>query len=455
MRGCTGARVFRLRPDDLDSGGSTLLCLPFLYSTRTIRRRYSVQAVGVAGPRDHGNSESSSHGLDRNAVELPDSDYMIRKVSVAGTRERVNGARVSHDNHSNSKRVDPLTLTDRLFRAERVAERDPYFLGGNDQPPRHESPEFVPFERSAEDALYPPASVPSTITSYERRAFDRLKALRPHNEVQRGGASTTVPEIARRKPPSSLDAILDQALLEASKPRSTRKEAEKGSEQTERRPRVKLPTVPCDAAMQRQTEFDRIRALLEACETDFDVWKVLQDSILGPITASGLDAEDGKTLSPREEKVMKADLDAKLNIIGQNFSHLMVQTALTMRQKFPSSPLNLAIIPQLRRTGPSAFALGISTRLYNECLSHAIVDNSDVVGVVDIISEMEREVMFPNKDTVGLLHRALDQANQAKQGLYGDAVRVMFGTDRMRKAIKDILAYVVPLRQTLRKAGKL
>ncbi|GAB7341237.1 hypothetical protein MBLNU457_7515t1 [Dothideomycetes sp. NU457] len=326
--------------------------------------------------------------------------------------------------------------------------------------------DFIPFE-SNKNELDSIASGP-TLTESERKVFEQLRNLdykkkRPAENHIEEAEAPPVQRPERKTAASSLDAILDAALAEPPTDltdEAGRHERRKTTDQVLERPPVN-PHVLAElqrAAKVRMLERTRITTLINECRTDHAVWKVLEDSILGPIARLDLDAsEQSKSArgisrrSRRQETASSESVESRLETIGPNLAHLLAYTASTLRQKFPSSPLLAALIPRLRQTGPSAFALGATTRLYNESLAQIVDQNGDFLAVADLMVEMEREVIPLDHWTARLLGQLLEESMNMRSGARGEAAKSFVNTDRVKKAQREILK---PLREWRRTGYK-
>ena len=138
--------------------------------------------------------------------------------------------------------------------------------------------------------------------------------------------------------------------------------------------------------------------------------------------------------------------DSDLMLVGPNFSPLLVKTIQVLRHNFPTSPMASSVVPVLRRTGPSAFALGASTALYNETLGYLFEQTGDLVRIAHMLVEMERAIVQLDDGTLAILTRILDHGRQAARGIYGDAVKTIWARDQTKKALEDIINLTNRLR---------
>ena len=310
--------------------------------------------------------------------------------------------------------------------------------------------EFVPFE-GGEDILSSTLSEPSSsLTQKEKRAFQRLQALAPKFEAVETVKPALVRRADSRTSQSSLDALLDDALSEPSIDGYSRPPSRQ-PEPSEAIPNDKLIKTRV-RRHEIRSERTRIKRRLRRSLTDFELWEVLENDILNPVA----DSYGGTSLltfssDPGQLQIRKVK-DEYLILLGSSVSLLLVDAAQILREHFPTSLLSTSIIPRLRQAGSAAFALGASTELFNMLLSQLVDMNEDMPAVVEVLSEMDRDVIEPDEETIKILTRVLDQTNEVRLGIYGEAVKSLWQTDRMRKAVKDIQRWVQERGENVGKA---
>lgn len=308
--------------------------------------------------------------------------------------------------------------------------------------------DFIPFEndRNELDSI---ASGPS-LTESERRVFQQLRTLddknkRPMKHSSQEVEPPPVQRAERKTAASGLDAILDAALSETPTDLTDEDErrGRRGTTHGEKPPVNPYLMAGIDRTRQvREIELKRITALIDGSKTDHEIWKILEESILGPIARLGLDAVDQPTRGisrKRRQKSTEVSVETQLETIGPNLAPLLSRTANALRTRFRNSSLLIALIPRLRQTGPSAFALGATTALYNDCLNQLVYLRGDYLAVADLVVEMEREVIPFDKRTAKLLGVLIEQSNRMRTGRYGEAAQSFAYTERMKKAIRDIV----------------
>ena len=445
--------------------------LDFLYQTRTLQRWYRDQTGPPSTPERRLPSfrKPDSPGF-RSQEDRRPRDFE-RRGRTADQRSTPRYRRDVPIPGSSSDSAGSLSGADRLFGSATVPKGG--FRRKPDTPldPRNRDTrnlDFVPFE-SDRNQLEPVASG-STLTESERRVFEQLRSLddnanKPKQEDTDAPKPPPVQRVERKTAASSLDAILDAAMADTpvdsdndTDPEQKGESTTGGSEElTAINDLAESQNKSPPAVQTRQLERTRIISQIDKCKTDHAIWEVFERSILAPVASLGLDTVEQSTrgaTSRRGRRSSSGSAESQLEIIGPNLAPSLVHTATTLRTKFPTSPLLLALIPRLRQTGPSAFALGATTSLYNECLAQLVERNGDFLAVADMIAEMEREVIPSDKKTTDLLSSLLEEADYMRSGRYGEAAKSYIATDRVKKAINEVVDTLVQWRREVRFAAR-
>lgn len=143
--------------------------------------------------------------------------------------------------------------------------------------------------------------------------------------------------------------------------------------------------------------YEHTVSAIKNAHSDHQIWEILQRDVFLPITSLDLDGpriklEGFPTTDPEEmldSEVVRLD---PIETIGANFANILRDAAETLRTVFPNSPIQLSLIAELRRLGPTCFALGVTSDLYNFALEHVLLQDSNLSAGLDILDEMDREV---------------------------------------------------------------
>ena len=79
-----------------------------------------------------------------------------------------------------------------------------------------------------------------------------------------------------------------------------------------------------------------------------------------------------------------------LYIISRLYPASLLLALRYLMTHYPSSPLSLALLPQIRALGPTSYVLGASVHFYNLLLRHTWDTYSDLRGMDGLLSEMAR-----------------------------------------------------------------
>lgn len=364
--------------------------------------------------------------------------------------------------------------------------------------------DFIPFDDSSERLL----DRESTVTESERHIFERLRSVGraktpPPTRLQSPLAIYPDRQSARLRATSELDAILDEAVSEmlgetikrssplspspplppsespaptaSSKP-ATQGKNKKGSKTSQAAAAKNVATV----SDVQQTELSRIMYQINKAGTDTALWEVVETEIMDPIKALDLDrSKTSETVAsvgvskgrpPKTKAEVKKDRDLEKakqkkkqeepakeeppdprsrDVVAPNFPQLLFHAAKVLRETYPSSLYNLSILEQLRLIGPSAFALGATTGLYNEAIAYTFETRSDIPAITDLLEDMEKNFVEPNARTRDILAKVNERTLRIRQGFYGDANRAVAAMDRMKKSMNGIDAVFNRIKKEL------
>lgn len=427
--------------------------LPFLYQTHTIQQRTYTKI-------SRGTKTSGSH--DPVSRRRPQQDPAVPY------RQGVKWQRPLLDGSKGGKVVTRLVKLDRFAPPQRE-RRDV-----------RSSTDGVPFENAAQNAVAGFDQDKSTITPRERKAFEKLFGAQKVKEVKKAAeddddekskAKERGSKGKVRKPAQELglDDILDNAMdsiksqERRTKPRFPdvlRPMAEEARDKQKARLADTRENLRTEAV---KRDLDTVNGLLDEAKTDLDLWKTLQEYVLNRVAALDLDqpgtrrqqigAKAWEALKSRlrketeEANVRKTNpakrttpfFDASisdLNTLTANLPAHLLHFMHLMRTSYPSSLLPLNLLPTLKALGPSAFALGASTQLYNAHLSllHAKFP-THLPNLLDVLAEMDREVYAFDDETLGIVQGVLKSVSRAQYGHEGPGVRALFQSEKVRKGV--------------------
>lgn len=432
--------------------------LPFLYDTATLRRFYSDNGSEFGESYDGSSLGSSSAPplrkkrtrpslRERRERPLPTGREGGREESKDWERPRFQDRAESQsyprkqyadrdsglesNSYPRKQYLDRETgLESNSYPRKQYPDRDAGPSPWSSRPKRVFSKpdveeEHVPFEDAKVAAKVEPArEEKTTLSGEERKAFERLRKLAlpkpPSAEPEATKLSKTVEQ--SEELPDALDEVLKEAMANIKNQDSSFKRDMAVSEM-------------------RDKEIKRIVELFKTSRTDVQLWSILDKEVLEPIAALNLDNQNDDGVADRgngkaksttvSEKVEPKDRE----VVMKNFPFLLSSACRSLRGLFPTSPLILAIIPTIRNMGPSVYALGASTKIYNQNIGFVFDNLSDIDRINDILQEMETEVIEPDAITLKMLDQVMMTWQKIRRGLYGEAARVTWETDRFRRSL--------------------
>ncbi|GAB7357119.1 hypothetical protein MBLNU459_g7920t1 [Dothideomycetes sp. NU459] len=299
------------------------------------------------------------------------------------------------------------------------------------------------------------------MTDSERKAFSRLQNL--GGQKTQSGQATKKPRTASSRTSfMSLDDVLNEAIanVKAESPsgnveaeplvaQGTGAERPDAHSRVQRKPRKDGKNARVDLNQIRQDEIVRIDTLMKNASTDLELWKVLQKEVLDPVRALKLDDDthiksDG-TGDGRRTHAKPVNRETVMPI----FPVLLTRASENLGTVFPASSLVFSIIPEIQRMGPSAYALGASARLFNHSMALSFQKYTDPDAVIELLEEMEKQFIEPSRATLRLLSNIMFTRKKVRSGVYGDAVKMLWETERFKKPLNALSEWKSKVENTI------
>ena len=236
----------------------------------------------------------------------------------------------------------------------------------------------------------------------------------------------------------------------------------------------------------------RITKLLEAANSDVEVWNVLESEVFSKVEQLQQqlshqekleEKPDKKQRKPRKKKgtidggsgvVSKHDepqdlkaaasqkaispllnetnalpTNAILTDLQANYAYYNLMALRIWRRHHSTSTFALQLLPRIKSLGPISYVLGASTSLYNEVFFVKWIHFNDLHGVADLLSEMGNQGIEPNNLTLSFLRfisrtRSADLAGQSGNALqsWWNMRAVNEGWERVKKIALQVQADV-------------
>ena len=218
----------------------------------------------------------------------------------------------------------------------------------------------------------------------------------------------------------------------------------------------------------RVQEHDRILSMLNKAKSDSGVWEVLQKELFSKIQAINLDdqqlnpgskkkkrkikgkwvkvtASESMTSQSSSDKVEKVEDGSSksqfsdFEVLGPNYSRLILSAVRQLRTHFPSSQFPFTIFAEIKRLGLQSYALGTSTRLFNEVISGSWTHHGDFYRVASLLEEMERtgiDFDWETLDIVREIRRAGYKARSSRNDIVREVAHLDFFSDGYQKISK-------------------
>lgn len=188
-----------------------------------------------------------------------------------------------------------------------------------------------------------------------------------------------------------------------------------------------------------------VKALLTFAETDVEAWKALDERVFQKLRDLGLDSEEqARDGSSRQHE---------LNTMTDALPELLLHFVKMINTSWPASVYGLHVLPTLRKIGPSAFVLGATTDLFNEHMRILYRRYTDLDGVVQTLSEMDKEVYEYNAGTKELIRSIFQHTSAAIKGQLGPGLQAFWSTDRKTRALEKLRRWEDKVEERIRAAA--
>ncbi|KAI8317650.1 hypothetical protein K4K59_000003 [Colletotrichum sp. SAR11_240] len=293
----------------------------------------------------------------------------------------------------------------------------------------------------------------STITPSERHVFRKIfddmakRSATPSGPSRKldadAGSDATSRDDVLSKYPASLRRAAEAALgmremsgdyFEEDRPKRVSRIALKSEEDE-----ANVPTKVRDARDDlHMMEGARLQQILDTCNTDVEVWNVLEEEVFSMIEKLGIAENRPQEEQPgTETQKQKPVLD--MDTHGPIYSMHLLKGLKTLDQVFTKpSPLALNILPRVKALGIASYVLGVSTPFYNELASILWFRHGDTQAVLALLDEMQDAGLFYDKDTlrvVDSIELALDSFRNRGLGVFSKIVGTIPGYNLDDKAM--------------------
>ncbi|KAJ0165079.1 hypothetical protein CTA2_12410 [Colletotrichum tanaceti] len=382
------------------------------------------------------------------------------------------------------------TLTPFLYQTRTILRASAALRSLSTSATRHRGEQPIPFEWDGHPADKRP-DIPSgfnnpeksTITPTEKHIFQRIFADIAERGDRGGvGAATAEQQDAELGQLGSRDAVLSkfprslrraaQAALElrevrgqdpsssrtSSKPEEEHLEQNGGDLEAEMEQAARLEAAYNEI---RTTEIVRLQALLDQCNTDVEVWNVLERDVFSMVTKLGISehnhpqpqpqSQSQAQTQPQTEKkgrgrpkkqqqqqqpekmsdTESSELPLIMDSHGPLYSIHLLQGLKTLDQSFGRpSALALNLLPRVKELGLASYVLGASTPLYNELASIVWYRHGDAQAVLALLDEMQFAGLHYDEQTlrlIGTIEMALASFRRGHLGVFSKAIGAMPG----------------------------
>ncbi|GIZ48399.1 hypothetical protein CKM354_001146100 [Cercospora kikuchii] len=365
--------------------------LPFLYQTKTIARAYSEELH-----------------LDQKAGQGAEEGRKLREIKERWSRRR---SVTTHDDGQSATRVherwEPISQ-----RMQNVARR----------PKKSQS---IPFEGNTGSATPSERLQNTTMTPREMQVFEQL--------FRKGIGKETVEEQAQDKAKKASKTSAGVEFPDLLKPLVEEAEQLRRQSTLDKNGMETMGELakPLEELEIKDAQGLAIKDRMDKAASDVECWKVLREHVLDRLA------------NESDHNAMQTSFPA---LPGLLLHHMRLHA-----DKLPAThSLGLVVLPELKKIGPLAFALGATTELYNQHMQLLWRQYRDLDEIDNVLAEMDREVYSFNEGTQDLLAAILDHADDALSGRLGPTARALWTMDRKSRGLAKLKEWKKAVDQRLR-----
>ncbi|KAF9768106.1 hypothetical protein IL306_014660 [Fusarium sp. DS 682] len=191
----------------------------------------------------------------------------------------------------------------------------------------------------------------------------------------------------------------------------------------------------------REKEKDRVQNLMNACQTDIELWNLMEEEVFSLPEKLGIVEKTEPAKRGRKSKEAVAKEAAKkakakevksegekpvMDIHGPLYSHYLNYGLNLFDTAFArSSILAFNILPRVKELGLSSYVLGVSTPFFIKLAEIHWKRYGDATSAFDALDEMKPVGLFPNEqlgDLEGLVQQISDHLHSCTWGAQGPFV---------------------------------
>jgi hypothetical protein len=202
---------------------------------------------------------------------------------------------------------------------------------------------------------------------------------------------------------------------------------------------LKLRQDMAECDRKKEAEMERLRKLMDECQTDAELWKLLEDQVFVLPAKLGIVEADTNTKTKRSRRSKnsgKVESSAEnettpeakysMDVYGPLYSHLLLRALDQFDTVFPHPSLYaFNILPKVKSIGLSSYVLGVSTAFYNRLARIHWERYGDANSALEMIEEMNSIGLQPDVKVHDLLIRIRDDLHASASGAQGPFVAAM------------------------------
>lgn len=219
----------------------------------------------------------------------------------------------------------------------------------------------------------------------------------------------------------------------------------------------------------------KILKSMQACTTDFEVWKVMEKNVFPLVKQLGISdipenvaipppgvkarkgrmkrekelAEASKAAAQAAAAAVKAGMNSPsdrasldMAIYGPMYPQLLIDGLNILGTKFPRpSPYMMHLLPRIKELGLVSYVLGVSTAFYNRLILIIWERYGDATTVMSLLEEMRHAGLRFDEDSLSVVSQIEAVYSQAEAGQRGHFVQGLMGAPEFEPLLVQRLTH--------------
>ena len=203
---------------------------------------------------------------------------------------------------------------------------------------------------------------------------------------------------------------------------------------------------------QQRREMRRIEHELYGAETDVGLWQILEKDLFSKLDV--LDQKQRMQNDPAQRQNAKRPEPQKpeekqVKIAGKDYQNLFWLATRLFCRRVSYTPFAEHLLARIKSHSLTSYALGSSTRLYNEIMAHHWRFHTDLGALVSYLREMHSAGLPMSTKTLAIVDEATSFRSRALRGDFGVALQAVEGMVARSRDADDLKKWQKRMRRSI------